>query len=141
MWSVVAGAAVLLSGVGTPTAAAGGYVDKRVRACLPAAGGGCTVGAVVEYWHKPGSNSRGVGWVYASRAPVRQGATYRARWTYRTPGHSTQVGGGWKRATVRGDFAETHWGRGGHTGRTLPRNTVICVEFKGMRNHACVTLK
>lgn len=78
-------AIVLISVPATSTAAmaaptAPAYVDQRVSACVPQRGGGCRVGAVVRYWYKKGAESRGVGWVYASRGSVNAGS---ARWLYK----------------------------------------------------------
>lgn len=114
------------------------YIDKRVRDCA-GKGPGCRPGAVAHYWYKRGSTARGVGWVYASREGVRSGT---ARWLIKKPGGTWKTGGGWKRAAgVGGTFAETSWGRDGHTGPVYPRGTRICIEFKGLSTKACVTLK
>ncbi|MDQ0693581.1 hypothetical protein [Streptomyces sp. W4I9-2] len=70
--------------------------------------------------------------MYASREGVRSGT---ARWLVKRPG------GTWKRAKRIGSFVETSWGRDGHTGPKYPRNTKVCVQFKGLSTKACVTLK
>ncbi|MFI6415425.1 hypothetical protein [Streptomyces sp. NPDC050585] len=138
----VGAALVLTAGVSTAPAAPS-YVDKRVRACVERPGGGCASGTVVEYWYRPGSRSRGVDFVYASRSPVSTRAAYYARWTYRAPGKAVKVGGGWKRAAVvDGRFAEAHWGQGArHKGPTVPAGTVVCTHYEGSSHSACVTLR
>lgn len=80
-----------------------------------------------------------MGWVYASREGVRADT---ARWLFKKPGDTWKTGGVWKRAgRVGGTFAETSWGRDGHTGPVYPRGTRICVQFKGLPTMACVSLK
>ncbi|MFF4741575.1 hypothetical protein [Streptomyces sp. NPDC001268] len=138
-------AALLLAVTAAPASALSGsaprvgspYVDQRDHSCVPKRGGGCLIGAVVKYWHKKGAVQRSVGWVYASRAATA-GA---ARWLYKAPGRGWKVGGGWKEAANRGSFVEAHWGRGGHTGRKVPRGTQVCVEFKGLTKKACIKMK
>lgn len=119
-----------------PTAARA-YVDTRANDCA-GPGSGCRPGVVVHHWHRRGADSRGVGWVYASREGVRSGT---ARWLVKKPGGTWKTGGGWKRANRVGSFVETSWGRDGHTGPKHPRNSRICVEFRGLTTKACVTLK
>ncbi|MEV5441629.1 hypothetical protein AB0N23_03630 [Streptomyces sp. NPDC052644] len=141
---VLAVGAVLVLTAGVSAApAAPSYVDKRVRACVERPGGGCRAGTVVEYWYRPGSRSRGVDFVYASRSPVSTRAAYYARWTYRAPGKAARTGGGWKRASVvNGRFAEAHWGQGArHKGPTVPAGAVVCTHYQGSPHSACVTLR
>ncbi|MEU4924605.1 hypothetical protein AB0G29_35290 [Streptomyces parvus] len=118
--------------------ASGRYVDTRVNAC--AGSSGCRPGIVVHHWHKRGSASRGVGWVYASRDGRGDGI---ARWLVKKPSGAWKTGGKWKRAgrVGGGDFVETSWGRDGHTGPIYPRGTRVCVQFQGLTAKACVTLK
>ncbi|MFD7749657.1 hypothetical protein ACFV2V_26840 [Streptomyces sp. NPDC059698] len=118
-------------------AAARAYVDTRVRDCA-GSGSGCRPGVVVHHWHRRGSDSRGVGWVYASREGVLSGT---ARWTVKTPGGTWKAGGGWKRASRMGSHVETSWGKDGHTGPKYPPGSRICVEYRGLATKACVTLK
>ncbi|MFF5894116.1 hypothetical protein ACFY72_35905 [Streptomyces globisporus] len=113
------------------------YVDTRANDCA-GSGSGCRPGIVVHHWHRRGAQARGVGWVYASREGVRSGT---ARWLVKTPGGTWKTGGSWKRANRVGSFVETSWGRDGHTGPKYPRNTRLCVEFRGLTTKACVTLK
>ncbi|MEU4032345.1 hypothetical protein [Streptomyces anulatus] len=120
-----------------PTAVRSPYVDKRVNAC-EGLRPGCNPGAVAHYWYKRGSSARGVGWVYASREGVRSGT---ARWLVKRPGGTWKTGGGWKRAKRISTFVEVGWGKDGHTGPKYPKNTRICVEFKGLSKKGCVTLK
>ncbi|WP_331730460.1 hypothetical protein [Streptomyces sp. NBC_01174] len=109
-----------------PTAASA-YVDKRVRDCAGKRPG-CRPGAVAHYWYKRGSSARGVGWVYASREGVRSGT---ARWLVKKPGGTWKAGSGWKRAgQVGGTFAETSWGRDGHTGPVYPRGTQVACSSR-----------
>ncbi|GGZ29440.1 hypothetical protein GCM10010327_69660 [Streptomyces nitrosporeus] len=134
--------AVVLAPVAAPAAAsapmaARDYVDARVRDC-GGSGSGCRPGVVVHHWHKRGSSARGVGWVYASRDGARSGT---ARWLVKTPGGSWKVGGGWKSAKRVGDFIEATWGKDGHSGPKYPKNSRICVQFRGLAERACVTLK
>ncbi|MEJ8632083.1 hypothetical protein [Streptomyces sp. MS2.AVA.5] len=95
---------------------------------------------MVKYWHKKGSQQRGVGWVYASRGGVKKGAGYSARWVYKKPGGSWKAGARWKKTVNHGTFNEASWGSDGHTGPRYPRSTRICVQFTGVRTQACVTL-
>ncbi|MEV3993617.1 hypothetical protein AB0J57_32445 [Streptomyces sp. NPDC049837] len=140
--SVVLALTIALTAAAAATPAAGAtYVDKRANMCVAKAGGGCGTGIVVKYWYPAGAASqRGVGWVYASKSPVNKKTTYRARWTYKAPGKPVKAASGWKRAVSKGDFVETHWGRDGHTGPQVPKGTKVCIQFKGHRPQACVTL-
>ncbi|MFJ8644374.1 hypothetical protein [Streptomyces sp. NPDC093610] len=83
---------------------------------------------MAHYWYKRGSSARGVGWVYASREGVRSGT---ARWLVKKPGGTWKAGSGWKRAgQVGGTFAETSWGRDGHTGPVYPRGTQVACSSR-----------
>lgn len=97
---------------------------------------------MVTYWHRKGSASRTVSWVYASKAPVSKSRTYEARWMYRVPGGTWKTGGRWKRLThvSRANFAEASWGEGGRTGRSYPQGTQVCVQNRGM-DRLCMTLR
>ncbi|MEV7659902.1 hypothetical protein AB0O39_37805 [Streptomyces anulatus] len=135
--AVLAPVAAAPAATSAPAAVRAPYVDTRVRDCA-GEGSGCRPGAVVHHWHKRGSSSRGVGWVYASREGVRSGT---ARWLVKKPGGTWKTGGGWKRAKRINNFVEVHWGKDGHTGPKYPKNSRICIEFKGLSKKACVTLK
>ncbi|WP_257136665.1 hypothetical protein [Streptomyces sp. f150] len=76
--------------------------------------------------------------MYASREGVRSGT---ARWLVKTPGGPWKTGGGWQHANHVGSHVETSWGRDGQTGPKYPRNTRLCVKFRGLVTKACVTLK
>ncbi|WP_371621504.1 hypothetical protein OG245_00265 [Streptomyces sp. NBC_01116] len=73
-----------------------------------------------------------------SREGVRPGT---ARWLVKKPGGTWKTGGKLKSTARVGSHVETSWGRGGHTGPKYPRNTKLCVEFRGLSTKAFVTLK
>jgi hypothetical protein len=72
---------------------------------------------------------------------VKRTGTYYARWTYKKPGGSTKVGASWKKATVRkidGIYsAYTGWGHADGKGLKVPKNTVVCVQYKGNSFKVC----
>ncbi|MEU0061254.1 hypothetical protein [Streptomyces sp. NPDC006334] len=98
----------------------------------------------MNYWYKKGSSSRGVEWVYASK-DTQSNKTFYARWTYKKPGGKTHVGKGWKKAAPQGTgstrYMGVSWYAGKHQGPVFPKNTKICIEFKGYSTKSCGTLK
>lgn len=116
-----------LAAATTAPASAASFVDKRTNACTP----GCGYGIVVKYWHKKGSAQRGVGWVYTSKSSTTKGHTYYARWLYQKPGKPMKAATSWTKGRTVGDFNEVSWGRDGHTGPQFPRNTKVCIQYKG----------
>ncbi|MGV9315202.1 hypothetical protein ACWDR0_23910 [Streptomyces sp. NPDC003691] len=136
--------ALVLVGAGAAPAPAASYEYDRLNACRAVKGGGCAPGIVVKHWHKKGSKSRGVGWVYASTERSGKRKTYEARWLYQRPGGKMRAASGWKKARrpdARVSFVETHWGRDGRTGPRYPVNTRICIEFRGVGKRICVRLR
>ena len=127
-------AALALSMAAAPSSAAS-YVDKTARHCTGT--NSCGYGIAVNYWYKKGSNSRGVEWVYASK-DTQSTKTFYAR--------KTHVGKSWKKATVEAAgqsnrYMGVSWYAGKHKGPVFPKNTKICIQFKGYSTTACVTLK
>ncbi|MEW1551972.1 hypothetical protein [Streptomyces tsukubensis] len=127
----------LVTAAGTGPAAGAGYVHQRANACTKLSGGGCAVGIAVKYWHKKGSQTRGVGWVYASKTTKKKP---RARWLHQRPGAGLRAATGWKTPRRVGGFVETSWGKDGRTGPQHTKGTRVCVQFEG-GDPLCVRLK
>lgn len=76
---------------------------------------------------------------------VSRNRTYYARWTYTKPGGKSKVGAGWKKAKltkIDGKYsAYTGWGHTDGKGPKFPKNTVVCVQYKGNSFKVCAKLK
>ncbi|MEU6272047.1 hypothetical protein ABZ871_06440 [Streptomyces populi] len=137
---LVGSAAVLALSMAAGPSSAASYVDKKARHCTAT----CGYGIAVNYWYKKGSDNRGVEWVHASK-DTQSSKTFYGRWTYKKPGGTTHVGKGWRKAVFEGKgsarYAGVDWYAGKHKGPVFPKNTKICIEFKGYATKSCGTLK
>jgi hypothetical protein len=135
---VATGAAALAVTTATGSASASSYVNKDTRGCSSTHN--CAYGIAIHYWYKKGSDSRGVSWVDATKETKSNKAFY-ARWLYQKPGGKQHVGKSWKKAKDFGYFMEADWNAAEHRGPVFPKNTKICIQFKGYSTQLCKTLK
>ncbi|UIX32425.1 hypothetical protein [Streptomyces sp. GQFP] len=138
---LVGAATALAITIATPAQAAS-VIDKGDTACARKnSAGRCTYGIGVIWQYKKGSNTRTVTFVSAEIRPAKTGAS--ARWLYKKPGGKTHVGKSWRKAVKgsnsTGSWSETTWGTmQSTTGPKFPKNTQICIQWKGYEKKACL---
>ncbi|MCX4538311.1 hypothetical protein [Streptomyces sp. NBC_01669] len=142
---LAAGAAALLVSTPPPVLAAQPAAAARMvetHRCTPR-GDYCIV---LRY----DTSSRRVPLIIAHKVSGRVGHTYWtywARWSYKRPGHGAKANR-WKRSSWTGDngrapgvAVETLWRhRGRSGGPKMPKETMMCIQFKGSNHKACYRL-
>lgn len=119
-------------------------VDKGKVACARKnSSGKCTYSIGLIWVYKKGSNTRTLTYVDADLRPYKKGSA--ARWLYKKPGGTTHVGKSWQKSVktsdTEGSAAVSSWGSmTATTGPKFPKNTQVCIQFKGYRTTACLKL-
>ncbi|MFJ7201054.1 MULTISPECIES: hypothetical protein [unclassified Streptomyces] len=93
------------------------------------------------------TSPRRVPLVIAHKVSGVKGRVYWARWSYQKPGGGTKSSG-WKKAGWTGDngrapgvAVEALWGHGERAGGPkFPKGTLLCTQFKGSKQKACLRL-
>jgi hypothetical protein len=143
---LIGAATALAISVATPAQAAS-LIDKGDTACARKnSAGRCTYGIGAIWVYKKGSNTRTLTYVNAEIRPAKTGAS--ARWLYKKPGGKTHVGKSWRKANKgsnsTGTWSEIGWGSmkaGTTAGPKFPKNTLVCIQWKGYEKKACLKLK